>query len=202
MIVSIVGDLLSILLYADDMYLIVETAQDIQEMLDILNVWCKKWKLQVNSQKTQVVHFCLGPSIECIQFKFHYGDSEIVLVDKYTSLELVFSAFLDYEHMAKLVAQSAHRALGLLVAKCKSHGDMSFTCFSKLYDHQVYPIIDFGAATPGYMNFASQMQSSTKPVSFTWVWQERSLWQNCMVKLVGNNPKTIYGYVWHISSVI
>ncbi len=90
----------------------------------------------------------------CTQFKFHCGDSEIFVVDKYKYLGLVFSEFLDYGQMAKLVAQSAHRALGLLVAKCKSHGDMPFTSFSKLYDHLVQPIIDFGAATWGYRNFA------------------------------------------------
>ncbi len=87
---------------------------------------------EVNSQKTQVVHFRRGLSVECTQFKFHFGDSENFVIDKYKYLGLVFSEFLDYGQIAKLVAQSAHRALGLLVAKCKSHGDMPFTCFRKL----------------------------------------------------------------------
>ncbi len=69
------GDILSILLYADDICLIAETEQDIQKMLDILNVWCQKWKLQVNSQKTQVVHFCRDPSVDQTQFNFHCVDS-------------------------------------------------------------------------------------------------------------------------------
>ncbi len=152
--IDIDGDLVSILLYDNDICLIAETEQDIQEMLGILNVWCQKWKLQVTSQKTQVVHFRQGPSLERRQFKFHCGDSEIFVVDKYKYLGLVFSEFLDYGQMAKLVAQSAHRALGLLVTKCKSHGDMPFTCFSKLYDHLVQPIINFGAATWGHRNLA------------------------------------------------
>ncbi len=114
----------------------------------------QKWKLQVNSRKTQVVDFHRGPSVEHTQFKFHCGDSEIFVVDKCKYLGLVFSEFLDYRQMAKLLAQSAHRALGLLVAKSNSHGDMPFTCFSKLYDHLVQLIIDFGAATWGHRNFA------------------------------------------------
>ncbi len=69
-------------------------------------------------------HFRRGPSVEPSQFKFHCGDSEIFVVDKYKYLGLVFSEFLDYGQMAKLVAQSPHTALGLLVAKCESHGDM------------------------------------------------------------------------------
>jgi len=149
--IDIDGDLLSILLYADDICLMA----DLQEMLDILNVWCQKWKLQVNYQKTQVVHFRWGPSVECTQFVFHCGDSKISVADKYKYLGLVFSEFLDYGQMAKSVAQAAHRAIGLLVAKCKSHSDMPFTCFSKLHDHLVQPIIDYGAATWGHRNFAS-----------------------------------------------
>ncbi len=133
--------------------LIAETEQDIQEILDILNVWCHKWKLQVNSQKTEVVHFHQGPSVERTQFKFHCGDSEIFVVDKYKYLGLVFSEFLDYGQMTKLVVQSTHWSLDLLVVKCKSHCDMPFTCFSKLYDFLVQPIINFGAATWGHRNF-------------------------------------------------
>ncbi len=102
----------------------------------------------------EVVHFRQDLSVECMQFKFHCRESEIFVVDKYKYLGLVFSEFLDYRQMAQFVAQSAHRALGLLVAKCKSHGDMPFTCFSKLYDYLVQPIIDFGASRWGHRTFA------------------------------------------------
>ncbi len=39
--------------------------------------------MQVNSQKTQVVHFNIGTNAKHSQFKFHCGDSEIFVVDKY-----------------------------------------------------------------------------------------------------------------------
>ena len=47
---------------------------------------------------------------------------------------------------AKLVAQSAGRALGLLIAKFKSLGGMPFDVYSKLYDSLVWPVIAYGAA--------------------------------------------------------
>ena len=50
---------------------------------------------------------------------------------------------------AKLVAQSAGRALGLLIAKFKSLGGMPFDVYSKLYDSLVWPVIAYGAALWG-----------------------------------------------------
>jgi hypothetical protein len=55
--------------------------------------------------------------------------------------------------MASAVSQAAHRALGLLIAKDKTQGGMPFDCFSKLYDHLVQPIIDYGAGIWGHKSF-------------------------------------------------
>jgi hypothetical protein len=44
---------------------------------------------------------------------------------------------LDYQLMAKAVAKSASRALGLLIVKIKIHGSFQHNIFSKLYDTMV-----------------------------------------------------------------
>ena len=44
------------LLYADDVVLISESADDLQNMLNTLNNWCNKWRLAVNESKTKIVH--------------------------------------------------------------------------------------------------------------------------------------------------
>ena len=46
---------------------------------------------------------------------------------------------------AKFVAQSASRALGLLISKCKLAGGLPFNVYTKLYDSVVYPVISYGA---------------------------------------------------------
>ena len=48
------------LLYADDTILISESPEDLQNMLDALNDYCMKWKLQVNAAKTKIVIFSRG----------------------------------------------------------------------------------------------------------------------------------------------
>ena len=47
----------SILLYANDVVLISESADDLQNMLNTLNKWCNKWRLGVNESKTKIMHF-------------------------------------------------------------------------------------------------------------------------------------------------
>ena len=48
---------LSILLYADDIALISPTERGLQDMLNTVDSWCKKWRLQINPNKSKVVHF-------------------------------------------------------------------------------------------------------------------------------------------------
>ena len=47
--------------------------------------------------------------------------------------------------MAKTVAKSASRALGLLIVKSKLHDGFQHNIFSKLYDTMVWSAINYGS---------------------------------------------------------
>jgi hypothetical protein len=138
----------SIMCYADDIVLIARKEQDLQCMLDKLEEWCNSWNMYVNEEKTKVVHFRPSSS-EKSTFNFTCGESNIKTVTKYKYLGLVFNEHLDYRETAKMVSQSAHRALGVLIAKDKAHGGMPYNIFTRLYDTLVQPIISYGAAIWG-----------------------------------------------------
>ena len=72
----------SILLYADDVVLLAESESDLQIMLDVLSNWCKKWRLDINDTKTQVIHF-RNPSKQRSVFQFCCGDQELKTVSQY-----------------------------------------------------------------------------------------------------------------------
>ena len=57
--------------------------------------------------------------------------------------------------MAKMVAQSASRALGLLIAKCKSAGGLPYNVYSRLYDALVRPVLEYGAGIFGLHDYHS-----------------------------------------------
>ena len=60
-------------------------------------------------------------------------------------LGLIFTEFLDLLTMAKTVAKSASRALGLLISKDKAFGGMPFKCYTRCYDALVQATINYGA---------------------------------------------------------
>ncbi len=121
--VNIADEIISLLLFADDLCFICESDEGPQEILNILHSWCEHWSMVVNVKKTQIVH--VRPM--CIQstaYHFKIGDHTILLTDRYKYLGLIFTAFHDYNVTAKMVARSAGSALGLLIAKTKAYGGM------------------------------------------------------------------------------
>ncbi len=45
------------LLYSDDIVLLAESESDLQSLLNIVYSWCSKWRLKINKDKTQIMHF-------------------------------------------------------------------------------------------------------------------------------------------------
>ena len=149
----IVDEKVSILLYADDIVFLTENEQDLQKVLDILALWCSDNNLVVNLNKSKILHFRI-PSIPLSNFCFSYNGDVIEIVSQYTYLGLLFTEFLNYDEMAKAVAKSASRALGLLIAKCKANGGFNYTTFTKLFDTMVWSVIDYGASIWGTKDYS------------------------------------------------
>ena len=80
--ISIREQNISILLYVDDIVLIAKNETDLQCMIDIMYDWCYKWKLKLNINKSNVVHFCLKNQRETA-FMFRYGNTELSNIDRY-----------------------------------------------------------------------------------------------------------------------
>ena len=81
--------------------------------------------------------------------QFHCDNKAIEIVSSYKYLGLILSEFFDFQITAKVVSQSASRALGLLISKDKAFGGIPYECFSKCYDALVQSIINYGAAVWG-----------------------------------------------------
>ena len=69
-------------------------------------------------------------------------------------LGVILSEHLDYDIMTKYVVQCASRALGLLIAKCKTIGGVPYDVFTKLYDSVVWPVISYSAPIWGFRSFS------------------------------------------------
>ena len=122
-------------------------------MLDILNIRCKCKCLQVNLEKTKIVHF-RNPSVTKSNRVFLFDGKKVDIQSKYMYLGLLLTEHLDYNEMTKTVARSASRALSLLIVKSKAHGGFQFQTFTKLFDTLVWSVITYGAAIWGTRDFS------------------------------------------------
>ena len=89
-------------------------------------------------------------SKQSTEYNFKCSSSSINLIHQYKYLGVLFTEHLDLMQMAKIVAQSASRALGLLISKDKVFGGMTFECFTQCYGATVQSIIDYSAAIWGH----------------------------------------------------
>ena len=85
---------------------------------------------------------------------FKCGDIIIELKDRYKYLGVWLQEHLDRKTMSKAFAQSANRALGLLIAKFKSCGGMPFKVFTELFNTVVQPILDYACPIWGHLDFS------------------------------------------------
>lgn len=151
--IDIDGEKISILLYADDVVLICENEEDLQTILDTLHIWCKDNELNVNQEKSKVIHFRPN-SVRKTVSGFHIGEKAIEVETQYVYLGLLLTEYMDYNIMAKNVSKAASRALGLVISRYKALGGLPFNSFTKLYDSLVYSTISYGAAIWGDRSFS------------------------------------------------
>ncbi len=97
-----------------------DSPQALQAMLDTVTDWSQKWRLSINAEKTNVVHFRTSGTVKT-QFEFTCSGVGLEINESYKYLGLVFNEYIDKGRMVTAVAKSAI-ALGLLIAKHKAFG--------------------------------------------------------------------------------
>ena len=138
----------SLLMYADDVVIVAESEADLQCQLDCLYAWCKKWRLEINAEKTKVMHFTQSQST-IKRYNFNYGNSVISMTTQYKYLGIWFTQNLDLSVTVREISKSASRALGLIISKFKMNGGMTYNCYTRLFESLVQPILLYGACIFG-----------------------------------------------------
>ena len=139
----------SILLYADDMVLIAKSEKDLQKMLDCMNLWCKQWRLKINTSKSNIVHF-RPKRHKLTTYEFCLGDQKLETVSEYKYLGVILDEHLTFTQCSKTLADAGGRALSAIISKFKQFKDFGFETFSKMYETGVIPVVDYGSGIWGF----------------------------------------------------
>jgi hypothetical protein len=75
------GDIISLLMFADDIVFIADTPEALQKMIDKASDWCERWRLFINITKTHIMHF-RGNQMPLTNVTFKYRNKIIDKVDK------------------------------------------------------------------------------------------------------------------------
>ena len=138
-----------LLLYADDIVLLAESEKDLQKLLDELFTWCHKWRMQVNNDKTKIIHF-RPKFMSKTDFKFKYGETNIELVTSYRYLGVTLNEHLNKQTPGDILANGASRALGKLLSKYYLNRGLGLKTYKKVYDTCICPVMDYCAGIWGH----------------------------------------------------
>ena len=143
--VDIYGDKLSCLMYADDIVLLSASENGLQTSLNHLRSYLRKWKLELNTEKTQVIVFNKSGRL-FNKFKLYYDNSQLAVVSEYKYLGLTIrsSGIIDYENLCKKGLKAT-----FLMKKKLSFDEMNGQLGLKLFDSMLRPIICYGSEVWG-----------------------------------------------------
>ena len=145
---------LCILLYADDIVLTAPNPEKLQNMLNIVARWCEKWGMQVNINKTQILHV-RNHQRPRSDFKFHIGNSYLNYTESYKYLGYTIHEHLsEHQNMEKLTG-AASRSFGRIHSIFKKVGNLGIKSYETLFDSYVAPIMNYASGVWGFKEFSS-----------------------------------------------
>lgn len=125
------------------------TSDGLQEQLDVLNGWCTKWCLCVNTDKTNIMHVRKA-STQRSDVRFMISDKTVNYVTKYRYLGFTLSDTMNYNIGVDKLVTGSSKALGCIVSTYFQLDGMDYDTFTKLYNGTVSPIMEYSSGVWGY----------------------------------------------------
>lgn len=140
---------LYLLLYADDIVIMSETAEDLQNALDILKTYCDRWKLSVNVNKTKIMVFRKGGRL-ARNLRFMYGDNEIEIVTEFAYLGITLSPSGSFYRTFETLSGQAIKAIFKLQSYLYKFTTVTVEHKLSLFDKLILPILNYGSQVWGF----------------------------------------------------
>ena len=155
--------LLNHLIYADDLVCIAENSTDLQSLINIVNLWCCKHRLEANLLKTEVMHV-RPPLVQRSKFNFKFGQRKINFCQSYKYLGLTINQFLDFGKMSNSFSDPADRALSAVIGKMIKNKGFPYNVFEMLYNCCVTTITDYAHEVIGFHQYSGSINVHTKAI--------------------------------------
>ena len=141
---------LYLLLFADDAAIFSETREGLQKSLDNLEIYCNKWNLTVNVDKTKVMVFHKG-GILAQNEHWTYNNQELEIVNTFNYLGVVLSSGGSFIPAAKALADKALKSMNGLF-ECINSTKPPVKIKLNLFDSLVASILHYGCEVWGFIS--------------------------------------------------
>ena len=116
----------------------------LQDGLDILQEYCERWKLSVNTDKTKIMIFRKGGRRNR-NFNFTYGGNVIEIVAKFNYLGVVFTTGGAFNETHTALSDQAGKAIYKLKSYLHKFNNVSIKHMLDLFDKLILPILNYGS---------------------------------------------------------
>ena len=140
---------LCLLLYADDIILLANSAENLQNSLNVLADYCTRWKLTVNTTKTKVMVFRKGGRLSN-KLRFLYQNSDIEIVSKFKYLGIVFTSGGSFSEADKTLSGQSLKAIFKLNSYLNKFTELSPKHILELFDKLITPILNYSSEVWGF----------------------------------------------------
>ena len=144
-------------MYADDIVCLAETENDLQSILFIIENWCKKWRLEVNLTKTNILDVRNSRKPQS-KFTFLFDMRPVPYCKFYKYLGTNINECLDFKFTVEKHADAAGRALGAIITKMIKNGGFPYNVYSLLYNTCVTSVSDYSGPVFGYQKYDSTLR--------------------------------------------
>ena len=143
------GQMVTTLLYADDAVLLAENEEQVKRGLKVLEEWCKEWGVEVNVEKSGVMHIRRRGIKRTVETVF-VNDERIGVVEEYKYLGCMVNDWLNCARMAEERAKAGAKALSDWIRRCRvAVGELRGETFVKLLEMLVDSVLLYGAEVWG-----------------------------------------------------
>ena len=147
---------INILMYADDTLILSKSRKGLQKALHILQVYCHKWQLKINIDKTKVMIF---NKLKVEEFEFELNGEKLQIVHKYNYLGLKISSNGSFTAAIKELGEKARRAYHVMRGPLID-SSIQPRVYMKLFESLVKPIALYGCEVWGGFGHKSASQEN------------------------------------------
>ena len=154
------------IMYADDVALVTHSAAEAQQLMDVLDVFCRLFDMEVNMgpQKTCVVVFRRARARVPAGFRLLFRGQEVTVQMEYTYLGVRAHATRGFAGAADALAASGCKAMHALLTQCRRSNLTQVDIKTRMFDVLVEPVISYASHIWGPQQFHKHL--TTNPFDF------------------------------------